>query len=259
MHNEFLRGNFINPEFQWKGHIKNVGADLIILAGDIDVGTKGMQWAIEESVRLSTPIIYVSGNHEYYHHEMNYLKRELRSLTKNTNVTFLDPGVYVSNDVRIIGATLWTDYKVFRSASRSKNMFQVGNALRDHIAITIKDESNKASHNFTPDDALSLHVDELNFILNELNKPYKGKTIVVTHHGPHPACQHTSFLLGPISSGFQSDLSHIIDRYSIDAWVYGHTHCNLDTKVGDTRIISNQAGYPNENVQDFRPDLLIEV
>ena len=136
---------------------------------------------------------------------------------------------------------------------------QVGNALRDHIAITFKDEVTEESRYFTTDDALSLHVAELDFILKELKKPYDGKTIIVTHHGPHPVCQHTSFPLGPISSGFHSDLSHIIDRYSIDAWIYGHTHCNLDTRVGDTRIISNQAGYPNEDVQDFRPDLLIEV
>jgi len=49
--------------------------------------------------------------------------------------------------------------------------------------------------------------------------------------------------------------THIIDRYSIDAWVYGYTHCNLDTKVGDTR----KAGYPNVDVEDFRPDLIIDI
>ena len=116
LHNEFLRGSHVNPDFIWKGRIESAGADLIILAGDIDVGTKGMEWAIEESERLKTPIIYVLGNHEYYNHEMNYLKQELHALTKNTNVTLLDPGVFVFNDVRIIGATLWTNYKVYGSA-----------------------------------------------------------------------------------------------------------------------------------------------
>jgi len=96
LHNEFLRSSYINSDFKWKGRIENIGADLIILAGDIDVGIQGIEWAIEESERLKMPVIYVAGNHEFYNHEMNCLKNELVNLTKNTNVTFLDPGIYVS-------------------------------------------------------------------------------------------------------------------------------------------------------------------
>ncbi len=39
--------------------------------------------------------------------------------------------------------------------------------------------------------------------------------------------------------------------HEIDVWVYGHTHSNLDMSVLNTRIVSNQAGYPSENVKDF--------
>ena len=42
--------------------IPDVGADLLILAGDIHRPVEAMNWAKS----LPMPIIYVPGNHEYY-------------------------------------------------------------------------------------------------------------------------------------------------------------------------------------------------
>lgn len=39
------------------------GADLVILAGDINLGTKGIEWI--KSTITDVPVIYVLGNHEY--------------------------------------------------------------------------------------------------------------------------------------------------------------------------------------------------
>ena len=41
-----------------------VQADVVVLAGDIHGGTKGLAWAREEFPH--TPIVYVPGNHEYF-------------------------------------------------------------------------------------------------------------------------------------------------------------------------------------------------
>ncbi len=46
---------------------------------------------------------------------------------------------------------------------------------------------------------------------------------------------------------------------SIDVWVYGHTHSNLDALVNDTRIVSNQAGYPSENITRFIPGFCLDI
>ena len=44
------------------------GADVVVLAGDIGVGMDGLRWA---KARFSdTPVIYVPGNHEFYHHDI---------------------------------------------------------------------------------------------------------------------------------------------------------------------------------------------
>jgi len=39
-------------------------ADIILLAGDTSVGTRGIDWAIKQS--CNKPVMYVAGNHEFY-------------------------------------------------------------------------------------------------------------------------------------------------------------------------------------------------
>ncbi|MFJ7362321.1 metallophosphoesterase [Pedobacter suwonensis] len=45
-------------------HIDFGNADLVILAGDTKLGTKGIDW-VKENIR-DKPVIYILGNHEYY-------------------------------------------------------------------------------------------------------------------------------------------------------------------------------------------------
>lgn len=42
-------------------------------------------------------------------------------------------------------------------------------------------------------------------------------------------------------------------------WVHGHTHYNVDYKLGATRIVSNQRGYPAHPVLGFLPGMVVEV
>ena len=43
-------------------------ADVVVLAGDIGVGLEGLHWA--QSCFSDKPVIYVPGNHEFYHHDI---------------------------------------------------------------------------------------------------------------------------------------------------------------------------------------------
>ncbi len=44
-----------------------VSADMVVLAGDTDTGTKGIRWAAKTFP--DTPVMYVLGNHEYLRFE----------------------------------------------------------------------------------------------------------------------------------------------------------------------------------------------
>lgn len=169
----------------------------------------------------------------------------------------MDCSEYIQQDVRFLGATLWTDYKADISTPQDLAMYYVGKGLTDHRVIDYK--SGGSARKFKTADALALHNKELNWLQKQIEKPYQGKTVVITHHGPHPVCQHPAFPASAMSAAFHSDLSGLIETNNIDVWAYGHTHANLDAIVTGTRIISNQAGYPAENVGAFNPDLIIEL
>jgi hypothetical protein len=93
----------------------------------------------------------------------------------------------------------------------------------------------------------------------QLEKPTDFKTVVITHHGPHAVCLHPAFPLNKMSAAFHSNLDDLIEASHIDAWVFGHTHANVDEVVLKTRIVSNQAGYPGEKVSVFDASFTIEI
>jgi len=254
LHNEFLRKPATCKTHNWAGEIPLTDADLIILAGDIDVGLKGVEWAISESERLGKDILYIAGNHEFYGYEYSSLKHKLRKHCEGTRVYFLDCDSYTAKDVRFLGLTLWTDYRGDIKIPQDLAMHIINRALADHRAISTK--TNGKTDLFKPVDALNLHINELAWLTEQLNLPFEGKTVIVTHHGPHPVCQHPAFPLSDISAAFHSDLGWVIEENDIAMWVYGHTHANLDTEISATRIISNQAGYPGEGLADFKPKLI---
>lgn len=257
LHNEFLRNRKPLEKHGWKGSVPETDADIVILAGDIDTGTQGIEWAIEESERLSKPVVYVLGNHEFYHQEYGSLKNKIEQLCAGTNVHCLDCGRYIVEDVRFIGATLWTDYEADVNTPQNLAMLYVGKAMTDHHMIELL--SGDSYGKFKPSDALAIHRAERRWIEEQLAKPFDGKTVVVTHHGPHPVCQQPQYPVSEISSAFYSDLSKLIDENDIELWIYGHTHANLDVVVSGTRIISNQAGYPGEHVTGFDAGFIVEI
>ncbi|GAA4197383.1 hypothetical protein GCM10022289_04530 [Pedobacter jeongneungensis] len=86
-------------------------ADLVILAGDINLGTKGIEW-IKENIP-DKPVIYVLGNHEYYKGTYPNTLRKIVELSKASNVHVLENNFVEFEGVRFYGATLWTDFSLF--------------------------------------------------------------------------------------------------------------------------------------------------
>lgn len=242
---------------RWDGVIPQVDSDVIVLAGDIDNGIRGAEWAIKQSLRLKKPVVYVPGNHEYYYQEFFKARRDIADLCAGTDVHLLDKDVWVHAGVRFIGATLWTDYEINSSVPRELAMLFVERSLPDHSVIEYQDKNELRK--FLPTDALSIHQQERAWLEQQLAIPFSGKTIVVTHHGPHLCCQHPDYIGSKIIGAFYSDFSSVLERNDIDAWVYGHTHSNLDVVVSGTRILSNQGGYPEEGVHDFNTSFVAKI
>lgn len=109
---------------------------------------------------------------------------------------------------------------------------------------------------FSTRHAWRVHTDSVLWLTQKLfDETFDGKTVVVTHHGPSIACEHTFFGHTDFAPAFYSNLPNLMTKS--DLWVYGHTHSNLDININNTRLISNQRGYPNENMNDFNLNLKI--
>lgn len=125
-------------------------------------------------------------------------------------------------------------------------------SLNDHILIR------KGDKRFSPDDALSLHLEAKAWLTTKLDENFDGKTVVVTHHAPSLVAQHLDYDYSPMSAGFLSEMDDLVSK--ADLWIYGHSHSNIDTMIGKCRLVSNQTGYQYEDIPvPFNPDWVIDL
>ncbi len=205
-------------------------ADLLVLAGDIHNGVRAVQAFSDWPV----PVLYLAGNHEFYDRAWEQTRADLRQACAGINVTLLDNDVLVFGAVRVLGCTLWTD---FRTAcdTPEQGMQVVERGLNDYHLIRTQAGTLRAAQ------TLADHELSRSWLERELAKPFDGRTVVVTHHGPHPLSIHPRYVGNPLNAGFVSDLTPLLD--SVDLWMHGHTHDSFDYRIGRCRVVANPAGY----------------
>lgn len=180
----------------------------------------------------------MAGNHEFYGHAMEAKRVQMQELAAQHNVYYLENQSVVIGGVRFLGATLWTDYKLRDDRPQGQQMVDAERGLNDHRLIRM------GGRTFSAKDALELHLESRAWLVSELSKPWQGKTVVVTHHGPHPLSVHPRYVDNPLNSAFVSDLSEILlSGHAPDLWLHGHVHDGFDYTVGRTRVVANPAGY----------------
>jgi len=89
-------------------------ADVVVLAGDIGVGARGIDWA---KIHFDIPVLYIPGNHEYHNPSLTMIEHlaDMQRACEESNVVLMDNRVMVIEGVRFIGTTLWTDLINFES------------------------------------------------------------------------------------------------------------------------------------------------
>jgi len=230
---------------------------ILLLAGDIHVGTKAWPW-IQQMCKRYKEVIYILGNHEFYKQKYNKTINAWREIAKDPEYverfTFLHNDYYVNFDdrFRIFGATLWTDVTdPFLQWSARQRM-------NDYNLITF--DAGGHYRKLKVLDTNAEHYETLYHLENFLKEDFDGKTIVMTHHLPHNKCTHEKWKASPLNDFFRTDLDWIFKKYDIDYWVHGHTHDNVDVHVGKTRILCNPMGYHGVALnQDFNEDLTFDI
>lgn len=213
------------------------GFDCALVAGDARNGNPAE--LIESLLELlpEPSIFFVPGNHEGYGFpHWPDLAAALREAAEGTRVRVLSRESALFGGVRILGATLWTDFCLFGFERRDHAMEAAHRRYADFRRVGV------AGAALRPSDALRFHQQDLAFLQSRLSVPFEGPTVVMTHHSPRresvPALYRHD-----IGSAFFS--SHLDDGLlaKADLWVHGHTHSSFSYRVGGCRVVSNPRGY----------------
>ena len=214
----------------------------MILAGDI-ITLKDYDPLDRLLQSWKKPVLYVTGNHEYYtqspmNHGDNKFRAWLEGNHPNTKL-LLDEEVSIGG-VNFFGGTMWTD---FNGADR-RAMEIARSQMNDFRPIWLIYNPDQTS--FRPTDAVALHNNFTAKLLNWFDKDLSGPRVVISHNAPviNP---NTKFKGSPLMPAFNSlDMVKIIENRQPALWVYSHTQECDDQTIGKTRIISNQLGIPDQ-------------
>jgi hypothetical protein len=225
-------------------------ADVVLLAGDIASHTHGIAWARRT---FACPVIYVSGNHEYYGAHLGMLAEMRRAA--GGNLHFLERDALILNGLRFLGCTLWSSFGLHgHGMSMVYAMREARLGIYDYSVI-----HTSGGRRLEPRDTANLFRISWSWLDQALAEPFDGPTVVITHFAPHRGCIAPKHEKETLTAYFVSDLSHLMQKHRIDLWCHGHTHTPTDfIAEGGCRIISNQRGYAKEDT-GFRPNLIIEL
>ncbi len=226
-------------------------ADVVVFAGDIDVGKKGVNWL--QQLGLSKPILYVLGNHEYYKHTYQKLLSQLQEETDNSTIHLLENKAVTIGEVTFHGCTLWSDFAIFGNSRMA--MYECEKSMNDFAAIRTLPKSSK----LRAMDVLAIHRTSLNWLQNSLHASSTQNNVVVTHHAPSLKSVPEQYKNDPVTGAFASNLEEFINCTRPNLWLHGHLHNSSDYEIGGCRVVCNPRGYKGDFNSEFSNCKLLEV
>lgn len=235
-----------------KEHPLPVVGDVLLLAGDIIyleqenlIRHPFWQWAADHFKQ----VIAIPGNHEFY------AFYDIASLPESCcwelfpNVKIYSNAVVRIGNADIITSTMWAHIDI-------KDAYSTERYVSDFRRIRYGDNL------LTAADFNREHAKCLNFVKQAVANSTMRTKIVLSHHVPTGLCTAPEFSGSNINGAFTVELGNYIADSDIDYWIYGHSHRNIDARIGRTRILSNQLGYiaHNEHIANgFKPERIIEL
>lgn len=238
-------------------------ADVYVFAGDIHTETQALEWF--ENLNLDKPIIYITGNHEYYSASKSQIKKK-KAKSKDEidfalkqhnlkNLHVLQNDSVVIDGVKFFGSTFWTDI----NNNDPTLLFMLKKTLNDFVYILDDKTSGSPpktwdTNNFCSENAIA------RVCLHEDLKDWQGKSVVITHHAPSfqsldgKIVDDTNYLYA------NTRIENWIADIKPTVWIHGHTHHCVDYMLDQTRIVSNQHGYKKyAEVKEYNPNKVIEI
>lgn len=202
------------------------GAELLVLAGDIDSTWQGLSrfkgWPV--------PVVLVPGNHEFDGRDIDQALPALREQAAAADIRVLYRDTWVTSDtegrrVRLVGTTRWSDFDLFGPGSRERAM-RAGRYFANVM---------RAQRQGQPFDAVAVRSEGLvcrAFLEQALRQPTLGrwdKTLVITHFAPSLRSADPRYGAAPGTASFCNADDDLLPL--ADAWLHGHLHCRHQYQV----------------------------
>ncbi|MFG6080479.1 metallophosphoesterase [Paracoccus litorisediminis] len=225
-------------------------ADAVIIAGDLvndpeNNLANAFAW-FGRQLNLSK-VWFVPGNHDYYRFHLQG-DDTLAAICAKAGANFAQKSVLEFDGVQFLLCTLWSDFALTGLAGLSASVAR--RVINDYNYIS---KAEDRLHRIVPEDTIAIFHDHVAWLDAELGKPFKGRRVVVTHHGPHRAVAGDIDQLTPT---FVSDLDWLIAKHAPELWLFGHTHRRLQADVGKTHIRNMSLGYSQEVPRESEEILL---
>lgn len=241
-----------------------VDADVVVLAGDIDRGSRGVRWARAQFG--ARPVLYVPGNHEFYRGCVEDVQAdcEREAARAGGALRILQDSEWVSADVAFLGATLWTGFGLFGTARQCEVITVVHEAVRDFHLIEVR-AADGGRVPIDPDYMQRAYAHSLAWLKarTRWHHAARRKVCVITHFAPSRGSLAARHRTDPVSAYFVNDLDDWLRAEGPELWIHGHTHDGFDYRVGLTRVVCNARGYPDERAATepipFDPGRVVEV
>ena len=229
-----------------------VGADVVVLAGDVHVKDRGLQWIFDQNFKI--PVLYVLGNHEYYREKFPGLINKLKMGAEGTNVHVLENDSVEIGGYRFFGCTLWSDMELLGDSHVAS--IAAADAMNDYRLI----RHSKTYRRLSPKDTRMYHFRSVRKLTEFLKAGEPERSIVVTHHAPSIQSIVDRYRTDPVSAAFASNMDDFILEHQPRLWIHGHIHESFDYEIGKTRVVCNPRGYaPIEINKGFRPNYTLVV
>ena len=231
-------------------HLPSLGEDLVVLAGDIGSGIEGIRWA-KEAFR-DRKVVYVLGNHEFFGYDFVDLVDHARSHAAGSNVSVLECDSIEIDGLQVLGCSLWTDFKLFGTDRQSEVMDYALEYMADYEEI-------RRPHggSVIPKNTLQRCESSYAWLKQSLSASTMP-TLVITHHAPSIATVSPRHVGQISNAAYHSHFDALIAPPCV-GWIHGHTHHSMQTQVNGIPLVTNQRGYPREDLGGFSWDRMIEV
>ena len=229
------------------------GAELLILAGDIDATWRGFELFRDWPV----PVLFVPGNHEFDRRDVDAARSELRAHVEAFGLRMLDDEAAViasagGRRVRFVGSTRWCDFDAFGPAGRERAM-RAGGYFQKVMQAT------RHGAPFGVEAVRALALDSRAWLAAELARGGDWEaTVAITHFAPSLKSADPRYGHQPGTASFCNDDEALLPLAQL--WLHGHLHCRHDYVLNGTRVVSNARGHRrNGEAEGFDGGRLISV